>query len=117
MHRSGEPDEAMRRLLEASRRVAEPEIFREIGRVAHGLKRFDVLAEVLKKVIALDPTDVRSRVNYAGALTKIGDPKGAAEQFHVLCQMDPADPWHAINEAASLAYTGDLVPQVGNEDS
>ena len=108
MHRLGEPDQAMRRLFEASRRVPEPDLFRQIGQVAYGQKRFDILAEVLKKVVALDPNDVQSRINYAGALIKCGQPKGAAEQFHELRKLDPSNSLHAINEAGALAYAGEL---------
>jgi nucleoside phosphorylase/tetratricopeptide (TPR) repeat protein len=108
MHRSGQPDAAMQRLLAASQRVPEADLFRQIGRVAYGLGRYDIVAEAMQKVLAFDPSDVRSRVNYAGALIKIGDASGAAEQFRVLREKAPDDPWHALNEAASLGHSGAL---------
>jgi hypothetical protein len=76
--------------------------------LAHGLGRLDVVTETLQKVLALDPTDLRSRINYAGALVKLGKPREAAEQFHVLRERDPEDLWHALNESASLAHAGQL---------
>ena len=106
MHQSGEPDAAMERLLLASKKVPQADLFRQIARIAHGIGRYDVVAEVLQKVVALDPTDTRSRINYAGALTKIGDSTSAAEQFRILHEEQPEDPWHALNRAASLAHAG-----------
>ena len=108
MHRSGEPDAAMQRLLEASRQVPEADLFRQIGRIAFGLGRFDVVAEAMQKVLAFDPTDVHSRLNYAGALIRMGELAGAAGEFRALREKEPNDPWHALNEAASLAHSGSL---------
>ena len=98
----------MQRLLKASRSVPEADLFRQIARIAHGLARFDVVVEVLEKVLALDPTDNRSRINYAGTLIKVGDPRRAAEQFGILHEKEPNEPWHALNQAAALAHAGQL---------
>ena len=108
MHRLGEPDAAMRRLIEASERVPRAELFRLIAQFAFGLDRLDVVAEALEKVIALDPSDIRSRRNYASVLSRLGRLDRAVQQHRELRRMEPLDPHHGLNEAASLALSGNL---------
>jgi tetratricopeptide (TPR) repeat protein len=104
----GETDEAMGRLVEASKQVPRADLFRQIASVAFGQGRYDIVRDALEKVLALDPRDVRSRTNLAMTLAKVGDLRRAAAEFRKLAETEPGETSHALNEGASLALSNDL---------
>ncbi len=104
----GETNEAIQRLVEASKHVPTTDLFRQIASVAFGQGRYDVVRDALEKVLALDPGDVRSRTNLAMTLAKVGDLRKAASEFRILSEAEPENISHSLNEGASLALSNDL---------
>ena len=102
----GDGGEAARYMLKAAELLPHPTLLEAAAGIAFDEQRSKDAVEALEKKLRFDPNDVQAHNNAAFIYTRLDDFQNAATHFRRLSEIEPNEPRHRLNYAASLVEDG-----------
>jgi len=103
--RKDEPG-ALEHLIAASWVLDRPEVLERTSILAARLDRDEAVEEILDRLVALRPRDVRAWSLLSNACVRLGRHGRAASAYAVLRELEPNALAHGVNHAKALAFSG-----------